>query len=138
MIGLSASVLDDQPTIEEGIAAASPGDTVLMASNTYQEHGLSISKQITLAGHYAGSLTVTIDGQNAGRVLNVQGADGVVLSDINFTKGVADYGGAGGFDNCTFESNAAGLPAASGAYCIRARALAVARDRVLLSVRRPI
>jgi hypothetical protein len=86
-------VPSDQPTIAAGIAAASPGDTVLLASNTYYEHGLSITKQITLAGYYAGSLTVTIDGQDSGRVLDVSHADGVVLSDMEFKNGTSEYGG---------------------------------------------
>ncbi|MBD3367901.1 MAG: hypothetical protein GF405_06990, partial [Candidatus Eisenbacteria bacterium] len=43
-------VPQDEPTISAGISEASPGDTVLIASGTYDEHSLNVTKGITIAG----------------------------------------------------------------------------------------
>jgi predicted outer membrane repeat protein len=102
----------DQPTIALGIAAAAPGDTVLLACDTYYEHGLVIDKGITLAGETGDPACVTIDGEDTDRVLRVHTVGGTVLSGITFTGGLANYG-AGVFVNdvdteivsCVFREN---------------------------------
>ena len=109
-------VPSDQPTIAEGIAAASPGDTVEVACDTYHESGLVIEKAITLQSETGLWDCVTIDGDAAGSVLHIRHADGAVVSGIRFIDGAALVG-AGvrvdtsdvSFHRCRFEDNHATL-----------------------------
>jgi len=103
-----------QPTIAAGIAAASPGDTVMIACDTYYEHGLVISSAITLTSTTGYSTCVTIDGDATATILLLTDASGAVISGITFTNGAALFG-AGvevdscdvAFRNCKFYNNTA-------------------------------
>ena len=90
----------DQTTIAAGIAAASPGDTVMIACDTYYEHGLLISSAITLMGHTGGWECVTIDGNATDTILNLTDADGAVVRGITFTNGAALSGAGVYVDSC--------------------------------------
>ncbi|MFH1501832.1 MAG: right-handed parallel beta-helix repeat-containing protein [Candidatus Eisenbacteria bacterium] len=81
-----------EPTVAAGIAAASPGDTVRIACDTYYEHDLSVAKQITIESASGDPSCVTIDADGDGRVMYVSVADGVVLRGITFANGFAAYG----------------------------------------------
>lgn len=59
----------DQPTIQGGIDAAAPGDTVLVAPGTYVERVDFLGKAITVTSE-AGPAATVIDG-NAGGVVCV-------------------------------------------------------------------
>ena len=61
-------------TIAAGLAAAQPGDTVLVANGLYNEHGLVVSGSIVLLGKdYP-----VIDAQNQGDILTVTAAGAIV------------------------------------------------------------
>src|SRR6266446_1148589 len=65
----------DQPTIQQGIDAASAGDIVEVAAGTYFEnldfHGKAISLQSA-----SGAAHTIIDGSNVGTVINFQTGEG--------------------------------------------------------------
>ncbi len=111
----SIRVPQDQPTIAAGIGAASPGDTVLISSGTYHEHGLSVTEGITIAGAAGIADSVTIDG-DANQIMRFSLADGSVVRGLTFTGGSSHMiGGAVRcdttsvtFESCDFTSNYAG------------------------------
>lgn len=92
----------DQPTIQQGIAAANPGDRVLVAPGTYPEHIDYLGKDIVVESTDGAALT-TIDGTYTGIVVTfVHGeGPGAVLRGFTITRGAAgrrygqpDAGGA--------------------------------------------
>ncbi len=113
-------------TIQEGIKAASDGDTVNVAAGTYLENILFKGKNITLRstnpidpGIVANT---TVDGQQAGSVVTLTGKEDetCVLSGFSIVNGLATTGGGicGGTSelhtlatirNCVISSNAAVL-----------------------------
>ena len=86
----------DYTTIGEAAAAASPGDTILVAPGTYTgpsnrdiefpHNGLSLLSE-------AGADATVIDCSSAGRALVVRGS-GVTVRGFTFTRGSAEQGGA--------------------------------------------
>jgi hypothetical protein len=119
----------DQPTIQAGIDAAAPGDTVLVTCGTYLEHDLQMKAGISLVGIASEPGCVTIDAQGLGRVLDCQGLNEMArISNITFTGGMVIEGwftalGGGvrcqtsqvSFTSCSFESNTARIGAGLGA-----------------------
>jgi predicted outer membrane repeat protein len=102
----------DQPTSTAGLAAASSGDTLLLACNTYHEHGMLIPIPVTMASESGDPACATIDGDAAGRIFWIEDADGVVFSGITFTDGQTEFGGAVyadtadvSFEHCVFAAN---------------------------------
>jgi len=110
--GATIQVPNDQPTIQAGIDAATDGDTVLVAPDTYTENINFTGKKIVLASHYIlgndpDFITSTvIDGSNpsqpdtASCVLFVSGEDSnSVLQGFTLTGGTGtrwtDEHGAG-------------------------------------------
>ncbi len=84
----------DEGTIAAGIGAASSGDTVMIACDTYFEHDLLIEIPITLMSETDDPTCVTIDGSQAHQILSVDGAGGTVISGITFTNAVDDWAAA--------------------------------------------
>jgi hypothetical protein len=113
--GIVIDVPDDEPTIAAGLAAASSGDTVRVACNTYHEHDLWIPEGVTLMSASSDPSCVTIDGDLTDIVLNCSYiTDPAVVSGITFTRGAGYFGGAVScnpatvtFDNCVFTGNEA-------------------------------
>jgi parallel beta-helix repeat protein len=74
-------VPEEYPTINQALGNATDGDTIIVASGTYNER-LTIDKAITLKG--AGNGSTTINGNDDGTVILIQ-HDSVEVSDFNIT-----------------------------------------------------
>ncbi len=68
-------------TIQEGIEAAEPYDTVLIRQGVYYEYDILIAKPLTLKGETG----VIIDGEKKGTILKVQTED-VHISNLNLKR----------------------------------------------------
>ncbi len=106
----------DQLTITEGLAAASAGDTLLLATDGYHEHGMYIDKAVTIASEAGGPGYVDIYGDLAGRIFWVENATGVVFSGVTLRTGQSNWGSAVyadssdvTFDNCVLTQNHAAM-----------------------------
>jgi hypothetical protein len=108
-------VPDQEPTIQAGITAASDGDTVLVACDTYQEHGITMKSGVTLMSETGDPSCVTIDGQgNLGNVFYILSVNSSLIAGFTITGGQASYGGGvygdGSlmtFRDCVFTGNVA-------------------------------
>lgn len=76
-------------TIQAALDCAAGGDIIVIAAGTYTEN-LSISKDITLQG--ASAASVTVNGAGIGRVVTVDAAVTVKLSGVTLTNGSAADG----------------------------------------------
>jgi parallel beta-helix repeat protein len=76
-------------TIEAGVGAVPSGGIVCVASGTYHEHDISISKQMTLQG--AGSTTTIVDAGGADSVVTI-GQSGSGSTVQGFTLSGSNYG----------------------------------------------
>jgi len=89
------NVPGDYLTIAAAVAAANPagGDTIVVAAGTYNEHDITIDRNLTIEG--AGADVTIVDGQNLGRVFLVSGtpAPVVAMSGITVRNGYTDQGG---------------------------------------------
>lgn len=108
------------PTIQAGINAASPGDTVQVAPGTYHEN-IEMKSGVVIQGAGAGddpSIHSIIDGGGNGSVVTANGVDSIAkLDGFTIRNGYADYDHGGGMhnseaspivSNCVFFKNSAG------------------------------
>ena len=88
-------VPEHEPTIQAGIDAATPGDTVQIACGIYYEHDISIATSgICIMSENQSPECVTIDAQGAGRVFHLAGIDTTTsLEGLTITGGSASDGG---------------------------------------------
>jgi len=89
-------------TISDALAVAQPGDRLLLEGGVTFTENLSIQTSVTLQGGYAGcasgsSAATTIDGANAGRVVDIHENLEVTLADLVITNGATSGNGAGVF-----------------------------------------
>ena len=103
-------VPDDEPTISAGVAAASAGDTVLVASGTYHEDDIWMKDGVCLTSETGQADCVTIDAQFQGKVFWCH-AIGSESSIIGFTMTMAHGailcrdGASPTIRNCVFTAN---------------------------------
>ncbi len=107
----------DQPTIQDGINAVNPGDTVLVADGIYFGDGnIDISNQnrtfVLLSSN--GPETTIIDGQSAHEIFDISGFGSTgVIAGFTIRNGLSDFNGAGlrfvdcdaTIRNCIFHDN---------------------------------
>jgi hypothetical protein len=123
-------VPQDQPTIAEGLAAASHGDTVRVAAGTYYESGLLMKPGVRLRSETGEPNCVTIDAEQLDTVIECFDVDGVArIEGFTLRNGLATAGNwpngsAGGIlcvdssptiSKCVFE-NCNGRTAGGGVY----------------------
>ncbi len=117
----------DQPTIQAGIVAASGGDLVLVAPDTYLENIDFLGKAITVQGE-AGPDVTEIDGNQAGSVVSFTGGETEEAGIAGFTiRNGSSLRGGGIYcldssptvTNCTISENnvSGGLYGGGGIYC---------------------
>jgi hypothetical protein len=99
----------DHATIQQAIAAATPGDVILIAPGTYYENLHLLGKQLTLRGESGAAATV-VDGQQIGRVV-LADAD-CVIEGLTLRNGVSQHGagvrvsaGSATIRDCVIEDN---------------------------------
>ena len=85
----------DYPTIQAGLAAASPGDTVSAACGTYYEHDIALTPGVCLRSETGLPDCVTIDAQSQGRAVACADAGGGTLLE-GFTITGGHVAGSGG------------------------------------------
>lgn len=83
------NVPDDYPTIQDAIDAATPGDTIRVASGTYHEHITSCKSRLALVGE-APENTI-IDGYSTGTVIAFFSANDICIKGFTI-QGTGEYG----------------------------------------------
>ncbi len=91
VVATTIRVPDQEPTIQAGINAATPGDTVLVACGTYYEHDIIISEpDVWVRGDTGDPDCVTIDAQGLGWVFRY---------GISYSGGIEGFTIMGGHAN---------------------------------------
>ena len=108
--------VDHFDRIQNGINAASAGDTVMVAEGTYNEHITIGSGKNGLTLQGAGAAVTTIDGSGSGTVIHLSNFDGGTISGFTIRNGSANEGGGVNADSsdstitsCIITGNAADL-----------------------------
>ncbi|SFG46889.1 nitrous oxide reductase family maturation protein NosD [Pontibacter chinhatensis] len=73
-------------SVKEAVAAAKPGETVLVEGGTYQEHGIEINKPLTLLGRN----NPVIDGNFKGQILTIT-SDNVTVEGLTLQNIATSY-----------------------------------------------
>lgn len=124
------SVPDEMPTIAAAVAAAAAGDTVLIGCGTYPENGITLKGGLTIRGGTGDPACVVIDGQDLGRVFDLQGQSELVTIEAITIRGGRTPDGwlealGGGIrsqnsslrlDRCVITGNVARIGAGLGLY----------------------
>ena len=114
----------EQPTIQAGIDAAGPGDSVVVACGTYHEHDITMASGVTLTSATGLPDCVTIDAQDQSRVMSCWGVDAnASIIGFTITGGDTHLTGGGIFlsagsptiENCVLDGNRAS--GGGGLYC---------------------
>ena len=98
-LGLSAQaatihVPADQPTIAAGLAAAQPGDEVVLACGTYYERDLQLRGGVNLRSQSGDPTCAVVSASYLGRVFRAAGLVGPVrIEGLTITQGAGGQGG---------------------------------------------
>ena len=87
-------------SISDAIAAAKPGDRLLIEGGVTFTENLAVDKNLILQGGYAGCKSgstspTTIDGDAAGSVVIIDSGLSVTLENLNITNGASGFEGGG-------------------------------------------
>jgi len=99
---VSASGGADFGTIGAALSIASAGDTIIVYEGTYEEHDLTIDKQLVISAP-DGPETTVVDAQGLGRCLFVDGAAGAAeISGFTLRNGDASGAGIDGYGGAVY------------------------------------
>jgi hypothetical protein len=104
-VATTIHVPGEQPSIQAGLNAASPGDTVLVACGTYYEHSIAMATpSVCLRSETGLSDCVTIDAQQQGHVLYCSSAASFAsIVGFTITGGTTTDGGGIWCSSFSFE-----------------------------------
>ncbi|WP_026733382.1 choice-of-anchor Q domain-containing protein [Fischerella sp. PCC 9605] len=121
IIEVTTAADSGEGSLRAAIASAEAGDTIKFASSLSNQTiklnsgELSITKNLTIDG--GGAANLTISGENASRVFDLEKQSNVTLRNLNIANGKTtkegggirvDFGGTITVDNCQFSNNRAG------------------------------
>ncbi len=112
----------EAPSIQAGIYAASPGDTVLVACGIYTTHRIVMKSGVVLRSETGQPECVVIDADSLGVIFHCVGVDAAArIEGFTMTRGSqgAVYCDASSltFSNCVFEDNVATVYGGGAVYC---------------------
>lgn len=98
----------DALTVQAGIDSAGAGDTVLVASGTYYEHGLVMKSGLCLRGETSTPPWATIDAQSQGKLMMSMYVTTSTIENLLFANGTSwgmEIYGSLTVRNCVFADN---------------------------------
>jgi predicted outer membrane repeat protein len=113
----SAAIINVNPgtgTIQTAVTSATAGDTLNLSAGTYNDHTVTVDKNLIIQGPTVSSSdpTAVVDGQKAGRIFTVNSGVSVTLQNLFIRNGntIEDGGGIANsgnliIDSCTFNNN---------------------------------
>lgn len=115
---LSTIVLPRFSTLKDAVAAAQPGDSLVMSADTFRENSITINKNLKLTGTIGTGSRTVLDAESKGRallinsgnvsLLNLAIANGKIVNDAgggicNYGSGTLTLSGTSGVNNSRSE-----------------------------------
>ncbi len=114
----SASTVNVVPgtgTIQAAVTSASAGDTLNLSAGNYNDHAVTLNKNLTIQGPTVASgnpPTAVVDAQNINRIFYIPSGVNVTLKNLLLKNGNIDEAGGGVYNegkltviSCTFNNN---------------------------------
>jgi parallel beta-helix repeat protein len=114
------NVPTDYPTIQDAIDNANPGDTIIVASNTYCENKINIDKSLSIIGEDKNNTILDVEGMDYG--FEITADSGITISGfkiINYANSGVWFHGTGVGSNSRISDNIFD-PMISSIYGVRA------------------